>query len=44
MPPGLSRTTQYIRAIVIAVILALQVASLWVAFHLNTAIVQRTDT
>ncbi|MBR5883089.1 MAG: EAL domain-containing protein [Mailhella sp.] len=44
MPPALSRTTQYIRAIVIAVILALQVASLWVAFHLNTAIVQRTDT
>lgn len=44
MSPALSRPSQIIRAVIIAVILVFQVASLWVAFHLNTAIVDRTDT
>ena len=43
MSPALSRPSQYIRAVIIAVILVFQVASLWVAFHLNSAIVERTD-
>ena len=43
MPSLLSRATQISRKIAVAVILVLQVASLWVAFHLNSAIVERTD-
>ncbi|MBR3880683.1 MAG: EAL domain-containing protein, partial [Mailhella sp.] len=43
MPPALFRPSQLIRTIIIAIILIFQVSSLWVAFHLNTAIVQRTD-
>ena len=43
MPPALSRPSQFIRILVVSVILMFQVASLWVAFHLNSTIVERTD-
>ena len=40
----LSRAAQISRWIVVAVILFFQLASLWVAFSLNTTIIRRTDT
>ncbi|MBQ2761788.1 MAG: EAL domain-containing protein [Mailhella sp.] len=43
MPKVLSPTSQFLRYVIVAVILILQVASLIVAFNLNSAIVERTD-
>ena len=40
----LSRAAQIFRWIAVAVILIFQLASLWVAFSLNTTIIRRTDT
>ncbi|MBR6673872.1 MAG: hypothetical protein IKL39_04010, partial [Mailhella sp.] len=43
MPKVLSPTSQFLRYVIVAVILILQVASLIVAFNLNSAIISRTD-
>ena len=44
MSPILSRSAHLFRWFVIVVILLFQLASLWVAFTLNTTIIRRTDS